>query len=607
MFKPSATKRMVFFLFFDTLFSLFTLFLAYNLRFNFDIPPEFMDSFYKIFLIILLFKVASLSYFKIYRVTWRFFALSEAKKLFYAHLSAYTLFTLVYLLFLDETLFARSIIVIDFFLSFVFIGFFRIAKRLILESENNRHMKKTLILGATPYTQTLIKQKKEFYVSAIITIDDSDMLLDSYISNIRVQALDALEKIVENEKIECVIFAEKIDQAKLNAIYARLGKLNIFDIKIAFANNEEATLKNLSVEDLLARHPKDLDKSAISAFIQNKSVLITGAGGSIGSEISRQCAHFGAKKLILLDHSEYNLYTIAEELVPYNPALVMQSVSDKELLMHTFATHMPQIVIHAAAYKHVPLVEENITEAIRNNVLGTKNTIDCAIAHGVEKFVLISTDKAVRPTNVMGATKRICELYAQNVVSLENTVSSENTVFKENGVAMEHAKKKTEIVAVRFGNVLGSSGSVIPKFKAQIENGGPLTVTHPEITRYFMLIPEACELVLQAASIGKGGEIFILDMGEPIKIVDLAKKMIELSGKEDIRIEFSGLRAGEKLYEELLIDESEAQTQYESIMVAGQTPYSIEKLNRDIAELLTCDDKLSKLKEILPEFNHNPN
>ncbi|MDD3817961.1 MAG: nucleoside-diphosphate sugar epimerase/dehydratase, partial [Thiovulaceae bacterium] len=444
-------------------------------------------------------------------------------------------------------------------------------------------------------------------VSAIITLDDSDMLLDSYISNIRVQALDALEKIVENEKIECVIFAEKIDQAKLNAIYARLGKLNIFDIKIAFANNEEATLKNLSVEDLLARHPKDLDKSAISAFIQNKSVLITGAGGSIGSEISRQCAHFGAKKLILLDHSEYNLYTIAEELAPYNPALVMQSVTDKELLMHTFATHMPQIVIHAAAYKHVPLVEENITEAIRNNVLGTKNTIDCAIAHGVEKFVLISTDKAVRPTNVMGATKRICELYAQNVVSLENTVSSENTVFKENGVAMEHAKKKTEIVAVRFGNVLGSSGSVIPKFKAQIENGGPLTVTHPEITRYFMLIPEACELVLQAASIGKGGEIFILDMGEPIKIVDLAKKMIELSGKEDIRIEFSGLRAGEKLYEELLIDESEAQTQYESIMVAGKTPYPIEKLNRDIAELLTCDDKLSKLKEIVPEFTHNPN
>ena len=622
MFKPSATKRMIFFLFFDALFSFFTLFLAYNLRFNFDIPPEFMDSFYKVFFIILLLKTASLGYFKIYRVTWRFFALSEAKKLFYAHLVAYGAFTILYLLFLDETLFARSIIVIDFFLSFVFIGFFRIAKRLILESENNRHMKKTLILGATPYAQTLIKQKKEFYISAIIALDDSDSILESYISDIRVQALDALESIVANEKIECVVIAERIEQTKLNAIYARLEKLGIFDIKIAFIDSEEARIKNLSIEDLLARHPQDLDKSAIQNFIADKTILITGAGGSIGSEISRRCAHFGARQLILLDHSEYNLYTVAEELAPYNPALVMQSVIDKELLEKTFAKYMPQIVIHAAAYKHVPLVEENISEAIRNNVLGTKNTIDCAIAHGAEKFVLISTDKAVRPTNVMGATKRICELYAQNVVSLENVVSSENTVFEQNSentvfeennvssknvVLSRHAKKKTEIVAVRFGNVLGSSGSVIPKFKTQIENGGPITVTHPDITRYFMLIPEACELVLQAASIGRGGEIFILDMGEPIKIVDLAKKMVELSGKEDIRIEFSGLRSGEKLYEELLIDESEAQTQYESIMVAGQTPYEIEKLNSDIADLLACEDKLSKLKEIVPEFTHNPN
>ncbi len=595
MFKPSATKRMLFFLFFDALFSFFTLFLAYNLRFNFDIPPEFMDSFYKVFFIILLLKTASLGYFKIYRVTWRFFALSEAKKLFYAHLVAYGAFTILYLLFLDETLFARSIIVIDFFLSFVFIGFFRIAKRLILESENNRHMKKTLILGATPYAQTLIKQKKEFYISAIIALDDSDSILESYISDIRVQALDALESIVANEKIECVVIAQRIEQTKLNAIYARLEKLGIFDIKIAFIDSEEARIKNLSIEDLLARHPKDLDKSAIQNFIADKTILITGAGGSIGSEISRRCAHFGARQLILLDHSEYNLYTVAEELAPYNPALVMQSVIDKELLEKTFAKYMPQIVIHAAAYKHVPLVEENISEAIRNNVLGTKNTIDCAIAHSAEKFVLISTDKAVRPTNVMGATKRICELYAQNVVSSKNVIAS------------QHAKKKTEIVAVRFGNVLGSSGSVIPKFKTQIENGGPITVTHPDITRYFMLIPEACELVLQAASIGKGGEIFILDMGEPIKIVDLAKKMVELSGKEDIRIEFSGLRSGEKLYEELLIDESEAQTQYESIMVAGQTPYEIEKLNSDIADLLACEDKLAKLKEIVPEFTHNPN
>lgn len=239
-------------------------------------------------------------------------------------------------------------------------------------------------------------------------------------------------------------------------------------------------------------------------------------------------------------------------------------------------------MIHAAAYKHVPLVEDNITEAILNNIVGTKNTIDCAIKHGVEKFVLISTDKAVRPTNVMGTTKRICELYAQNVDS-----------------------KNTEIVAVRFGNVLGSSGSVIPKFKAQIALGGPITVTHPDITRYFMLIPEACELVLQAASIGKGGEIFILDMGEPIKIVDLAKKMIALSGKNEINIEFTGLRPGEKLYEELLISDTDMKTEYESITVAGKTNYEIGKLNQDIFELVSTNEKLEKLKEIVPEFNHN--
>ena len=254
--------------------------------------------------------------------------------------------------------------------------------------------------------------------------------------------------------------------------------------------------------------------------------------------------------------------------------------------MHTFIIkkYKPEIVIHAAAYKHVPLVEANIEEAILNNVIGTKNVIDMAIKHGAKKFVMISTDKAVRPTNVMGTTKRICELYSQN----------------SNG-------NGTEIVAVRFGNVLGSSGSVIPKFKSQIENGQNLTVTHPDITRYFMLIPEACELVLQAGAIGRGGEIFILDMGEPIKIVDLAQKMIELSGRLDIKVEFSGLRPGEKLYEELLINESDAKTPYDSITVAKPTKYDINKLNQDIEELLTSEDKLSKLKRIVPEFNHQPN
>jgi FlaA1/EpsC-like NDP-sugar epimerase len=341
-------------------------------------------------------------------------------------------------------------------------------------------------------------------------------------------------------------------------------------------------LKDITVEDLLARHPKDLDKVKISQFIEGKTILITGAGGNIGSEIVRQCLKYNAKKLILIDHSEFNLYQLMEELQSDKLVPLMQSVLNVSLMRKSFETYKPEIVVHAAAYKHVPLVEANVEEGILNNVLGTKQCIDLAIEHNVQKFILISTDKAVRPTNVMGATKRICELYAQNVDA-----------------------KETHIVAVRFGNVLGSSGSVIPKFKTQIEHGGPVTVTHPEMTRYFMLIPEACELVLQTGAIGRSGELFILDMGEPVRIADLAQKMIDLSGKKEISIEFTGLRPGEKLYEELLINESDKKTVYESIMVAHKSEYAIEKLEKEIEKLFTCKDKLTQLKELVPEFSHN--
>jgi len=421
--------------------------------------------------------------------------------------------------------------------------------------------------------------------------DDDPILQGRSIDGVKILSPDQLIKKTGSHKLDLLVIAiPSASQKRVQEVYEQLRPY--FDqIKVLPPLNEilqdqalQKQLKDISVEDLLARHPKDLDKRVIKDFIQGKKVLITGAGGSIGSELSRQCVHFGAKELVLLDHSEFNLYQIAEEIAACKPKLVMQSVVNRDQLEKTFAHYKPDIVIHAAAYKHVPLVEENIAEAIENNVIGTKNVIDCAIKYGVKKCVLISTDKAVRPTNVMGATKRICELYAQNVDA-----------------------KQTEVVAVRFGNVLGSSGSVIPKFKKQIEQGGPITVTHPEITRYFMLIPEACELVLQAASIGRGGEIFILDMGEPIKIVDLAKKMLELSGREDIEIEFSGLRPGEKLYEELLINDSDAKTEYDSITVAGKTCYEIEQLERDIQELVTCNNKLAKLKMIVPEFNHQPN
>lgn len=455
----------------------------------------------------------------------------------------------------------------------------------------NKKTKNLVIYGAGKAGLQLQREFLSSEYKLICFIDDDEILHHRSIDGISIYSKEKYCSLFENQKFDLMIIAmPSASQEQIKIIYEfmqdKFEKIKILPSMNNILKKEEFTkqLKDIGVEDLLARYPKDLDKKQIEIFIKDKIVLITGAGGSIGSEISRQCKTYGAKQLILLDHSEFNLYSILEELKGENVIPIMQSVRDITVLENTFEKYKPQIVIHAAAYKHVPLVEYNILEGITNNIIGTKNCIDLSIKYGVQKFVLISTDKAVRPTNIMGTTKRICELYAQNVES-----------------------KNTEIVAVRFGNVLGSSGSVIPKFKSQIENGGPITVTHPEITRYFMLIPEACELVLQAASIANGGEIFILDMGEPIKIVDLAKKMIELSGRSDINIEFCGLRLGEKLYEELLINDSDQKTKYESITVANSTKFDIKELNKKIEELLICEDKVAKLKEIVPEFEHRLN
>lgn len=591
MFTPTPLKRILFFLLSDFLISLFTLYFAYNLRFNFQIPIDFLDNFFVVFSILFVLKVSVFINFRLYRTAWRFFSLYEVKKIIFAHLIVYMVFSIIFLIFNEQmSPLARSIIIIDFMLSLVFITFLRLLKRIISESKKNTDYKNTLIIGADSFVKTLINDNKNLKYTPVAIVDKNKNLKNTYILNLKVYPFEDLQKIIKSKSIEAVIICKEYSQKELIDIFEKLNEFNINDIKIVnnLKNAETKQLKDISVEDLLARHPKDLDKQKIEKFIKDKVVLITGAGGSIGSEISRQCKLFGAKQLILLDHSEYNLYAITEELKAdpkdTNVISVMQTVRNIGFIENTFIKYKPQIVIHAAAYKHVPLVEENILEGISNNVIGTKNCIDLSIKYGVEKFVLISTDKAVRPTNIMGTTKRICELYAQNVKS-----------------------EKTEIVVVRFGNVLGSSGSVIPKFKAQIEAGKNITVTHPDITRYFMLIPEACELVLQAASIGKGGEIFILDMGEPIKIVDLAQKMIDLSGRSNIKIEFCGLRCGEKLYEELLINGSDKKTDYESITVAGKTNYDIEKLNKDIEDLLFCENKLSKLKEIVPEFNHQVN
>ena len=584
--QPTNTKRVTFFLLGDIFISLATIYLSFLLRFNFNIPEIYYTAMIKMALFIIPLKILFFSYFHLYFIVWKFFGFVEYKKLIYAHLLSYLTFVILFLPLQNFFMpFPRSAIAIDLFLSLVLIGFFRGLKRFFTE-KSIKYDKKALIYGANDKAATLIKSvisgEIHYHIQAIL----DDKHSGNYFTNIPVYHKKELEKLAKDYDIDTLLLAEELSVNELDKLIKRCHNAKIKNIKKTqiIQDSSTPTLKSISVEDLLARHPKDLDKTMIKKFIKDKVILITGAGGSIGSELVRQCIKFEAKKLLLLDHSEYNLYKIEQEFENQNIIPILQNIVDKEQLEKVFYENNIDIVLHAAAYKHVPLVEENIEAAIKNNIIGTKNCIDLSIKYKVKKFVLISTDKAVRPTNVMGATKRVCELYAQNVNS-----------------------DKTEVVSVRFGNVLGSSGSVIPKFKKQIEKGGPITVTHPDITRYFMLIPEACLLVLQAASLGKGGEIFILDMGEPVKIVDLAKKMCELSGKPYVEIKFTGLRAGEKLYEELLINDTDCNTKYDSITIAKSTKYDIKKLEKDIEELLTTKDKLLKLHQIVPEFNHRNN
>jgi len=584
LFRPTSAKRLVFFVLLDTILSFITLYLSYLLRFNFEIPKEFLTSFLFTYIILTNLKLLFLLLFRNYFIVWRFFSFVDAKNIVFAHILAYSIFISIYLLFSQHfTPFPRSVIAIDFFLSLIFIGSLRASKRFFSQNSKNPMLKPTLLIGVNNNTGTMIQSALKgdiaYYPSGIIAVDEESSTSYSYIQNVKVYPLKKLEQTVEAKEISSVIIVKQFPPHKLKEIVDRLTSLGISDIKqVKLIGNNSEKLEDISIEDLLARHPKDLDLDAISSFIKNKSILITGAGGSIGSEIAKQCKKFGASSLTLVDNSEFNLYQIGEQVD--GAKLKLTSVTNKESLKHIFKEFKPNIVIHAAAYKHVPICEENQEVAVLNNVLGTKNVIDLSIDSSVEKVVIISTDKAVRPTNVMGATKRVTELYANNIDS-----------------------KNTEIVAVRFGNVLGSSGSVIPKFKAQIEAGGPITVTHPNITRYFMLIPEACQLVLQTATIAKGGELFILDMGEPIKIIDLAKQMIHLYGKEnEIEVKITGLRAGEKLYEELLLEESDKETKYSSIFIAKPTPYNIKKLQIDIENLLKAKDKVSYLQKIVPEF-----
>ena len=369
------------------------------------------------------------------------------------------------------------------------------------------------------------------------------------------------------------------------------------------------SLHEVEIEDLLPREKIEVDMEAIGKMLKGKRILITGAAGSIGSEMARQVAKFQPAELILVDQAETPMHDVRLYMNREHHDLkvwtIVGSITNKEHMETLFSEHRPEYVFHAAAYKHVPMMEDNPAMAVQNNIYGTRVIADLAVKYGTKKFVMISTDKAVNPTNVMGCSKRICEIYCQSL----NKAIEEGTFVPQTAQDGTAAKPQTQFITTRFGNVLGSNGSVIPIFKEQIKKGGPVMVTHPDIIRFFMLIPEACRLVLEAGTMGKGGEIFVFDMGEPVRIVDLAKRMIALSGASGVKIEFSGLREGEKLYEEVLNDAEQTKpTVHPKIKVASVREYPYELAARNEAELLelsrSFDDMaiVKKMKEIVPEY-----
>ena len=465
----------------------------------------------------------------------------------------------------------------------------------------------TMVVGAGAAGYMLVremKNSKHLNRKIPCIIDDDPQKVGTYLQGIPIVGKkEDIPEMAKKYSIEEIIIAiptlKDQDQKELLEICQKTAcKIKILPGIYQMVNQEVdvSMLRDVSIEDLLGREPVELYMEKIGSYLKGKVILVTGGGGSIGSEICRQVALHGPKLLIILDIYENNVYDIQLELKKKHPDLnlvvLIASVRDKHRIDDIFETYHPDIVYHAAAHKHVPLMEDSPDEAIKNNVKGTYNVASAANKYHVQKMVLISTDKAVRPTNVMGASKRICEM----VMEVFSEISS------------------TEYTAVRFGNVLGSNGSVIPIFRQQIKAGGPVTVTHPDIIRYFMTIPEAVNLVLQCSAYANGGEIFILDMGEPVKIVDLAKKMIRLSGHvpgEDIKIEFTGLRPGEKLYEELLIDEKNLiETDNERIFVAQMGSMDVEATSQKIADLIRhaydeSKDIRAEIKELVPEYQEN--
>lgn len=454
----------------------------------------------------------------------------------------------------------------------------------------------------------LVRNDKSLRMRLFGFVSDGNNVRHKVLMGLDVYQYSDVKRLVKQKHIECLLVSQgAIDEFRKDKALQDMLIAEGVHIYMPRANEEwnpaapDATLKEVSIEDLLPRDEISIDLKSVADTLHGKCILVTGSAGSIGSEIVKQLCQFNPRELVLIDSAETPQHDIRLMMAKRYPHIkaetIVTSITGQLRMENIFRRFRPDYVFHAAAYKHVPMMENNPTESVENNIYGTKVLADMAVKYGVKKFVMISTDKAVNPTNVMGCSKRICEMYVQ---SLNNAVRS----GKVEGC--------TQFVTTRFGNVLGSNGSVIPLFKQQIKAGGPVTVTDPNIIRYFMLIPEACELVLEAGVKGNGGEIFVFDMGNPVKIADLAQRMINLSGAKNVEIKYTGLRAGEKLYEEVLNDkESTKPSFHEKIRIANVREYDYSEVERDIEELIEVskqyDDMLTvkKMKEIVPEFKSN--
>lgn len=609
LFKGRNTPRWIIF-FIDLLIVCFSVTIAYLVRFNFDVPTIEIESLSIIIPIILGIRLTSYLIAKIYAGIIRYTSNKDGERIFITLTLGSAVLALLnvisYYFITGKFIVPFSIVIIEYLVTLFIMVFSRLFVKVLYSEYVNQDKEKTnvVIFGAGEagtISKASLEKDQGVKYKVVAFIDDNKKVAGKKLQQIPIIHSDLLDETLENNKVEhLIVSVQNLPSNRLNEITEACLKHNVKVLTVPpvskWINGELSfkQIKGVKIEDLLGRTEIKLDEKQTAQQLSDKTILITGAAGSIGSEIVRQVVKYNPKRVVLVDQAESPLYEIEFEINQKRTGkiceVIIGDIRSKERMNNVFETFKPHIVYHAAAYKHVPLMENNPSEAILTNVFGTKNIADLAVKHNAERFVMVSTDKAVNPTNIMGASKRIAEIYTQSL--------NENV--------------KTDFITTRFGNVLGSNGSVIPLFKKQIEQGGPITVTDPNITRYFMTIPEACQLVLEAGTIGNGGEIYVFDMGKSVKIVDLAKKMIKLSGLElgkDIQIVFSGLRPGEKLYEELLNNkENTLPTKNDQIMVAQVKKYNTEEVNTKIENLISLFNSQDNMaivkimKELVPEF-----